>query len=280
MTAQATLFDFAPKALPIKGWGHDNDGRAWIYRSNAEAVIKDLGKLPSGAGLCPRLMATPRGRWKDVGDLRHWQQRGGGGITKQIWVDGTVRDEIGIQYGIPSECKDTELCEAWVDGDFMHTIGGDGIERTLEIHDDSGIHHLDINLFDPARDPEHYLMLAMLKGVRGEMVWTMSNMPYDFSICGPKTKGMDEVYETYDLTHVVPMCSHKVHHITEREVAFQDRTCATCLKHREDGTCQSKGCASKWVAPMCDMYYWNGQPIPRRHEFHPVDDDEPTEVCA
>lgn len=280
MTAQATLFDFSPKAVPIRGWSHDNEGRAWIYRSNAKAVIRDLGKLPSGAGLCPRYMATPKDRWQGVGDIRHWQQCGGGGITKHVWLDGTVEDRIGIQFGIPSECRAVELCEAWIDGDLMHIVGGDGIERTLEVHEDSGIHRLDVHPFEPARYPEHYLMLAMLKGVRGDTARAMTSMPWTFDLCGPATRGMDEVYATYDLTRIVPMCSHRVHHITELEVAYQDRTCATCLKRRADGTCQSTGCKSDWVEPMCSMYYWDGQPIPRRHEYHPVEDDEPLEVCA
>ena len=210
MTSQATIFDFAPKALPIKGWAHENGGRGWIYRSNAEASIKDLGKLPSGAGLWPRFMATPTGRWPGREDIRHWQQCGDGGIHKEIWYDGTVRDRLQIGYGTPDECKRVGLCDAWIDGDTMHVIGDDGIERTLEVIEDSEASRYDVHPFDPARIPEHYLLLAMHNGLRGEMAKAMAHMPYDFSACAPTTEAMDAVYATYDLTHVIPMCDHAV----------------------------------------------------------------------
>lgn len=265
MTAQACIYDFAPKALPIKGWPHEKGGRAWIYRANAEATIRDLGKLPSGDGLCPRFMATPKGRWPGAGDVRHWQQCGNGGIMKEVWYDGTVKDVIAVHYGAPDEFERTELRDAWIDGGLMHIVGGDGIERTVEIHEDCEIHRLDLNPFDPARNPEHYLLLAMLKGVRGDTAEAMADMPFSFAVCDPCGKAMDAVYSTYNLTHIVPMCNQNVHHITEIEVKdYHDYTCKTCLKHRADGTCQSRDCESEWAEGMCSMYYWNGQPLEHR----------------
>ena len=93
---QCTLFEFSRIGIvPAEGWMHEHtDGRAWIYRTNAEAVVRDMGGLPSGAGLWPRIMPTRKtGSWKEW-DLHVWQCRGSGPFTKLIRTDGTTFDEF------------------------------------------------------------------------------------------------------------------------------------------------------------------------------------------
>lgn len=48
---QSSLDDFLARPIPVEGWMHERDerdGRGWIYRTDAEAVVHDLNALGDG----------------------------------------------------------------------------------------------------------------------------------------------------------------------------------------------------------------------------------------
>ena len=285
---QCTLFEFSRIGIgPAEGWMHEHtDGRAWIYRTNAEAVVRDMGGLPSGAGLWPRIMPTRKtGSWKEW-DLHVWQCRGSGPFTKLIRTDGTTFDEFRpyrVEYvnGKSTERSDVRLeaVSAYIDGDLLITETREGGQWSVDIVEDTVCDPRDIHRFDPANDPEHYLILAMSKGLRGDAVMKMADLPCSFSIISPWHHGMDEVWASVPLTGVVPRMSYDVHHITESlDIAPIDKTCDRCLKRRPNGGCQS-GCEHDNRGICWRSFYWNGKPFPKRSKTRVRDDCFDEEGC-
>ena len=275
MTAQATLFDFAPKALPIKASPFDHHPHRRICRSNAEAVVKDLGKMPSGAGIWPSLHVNDRPEWNDGCDLTSGQYRDSGGIRKEIWVDGRVKDVVEPDDGWMG------IDRAWIDGDTLHIVTSDGIERTLDIFEDSECRRSDIHPFDPATHPEHYVILALSKGLRGEDVMKMASTHcYDFDTVWPLSEAMDVIWRSIPLTGVVPKLDQKVRHITEfMDICPVQYTCASCTHRRPSKGCQ---CGCDPDKGYCGKYVWDGTPLKRLKRTHPTpcDDDDMEDCCA
>lgn len=277
MTAQATLFDFAPRAVPLKSWSHDHDHpHRWIYRTNAEAVVKDLGKMPSGDGLWPSLHINTRPEWHSGCNITAGQYRGSGGIWKEIWVDGRVRDTVAMDDSLTH----WEIEQAWIENDTLHLVGVDGIERTLDVVEDSECDRCDIHPFDPARHPEDYIALALSKGVRGDDIITMLSIhSRNFDTVWPLSKAMDVVWSLIPVTGVVPKLDHKVHHITEfLDIHPVQYTCQTCTRKRPHKGCQ---CGNDPDTGYCMNYVWNGTPL-RRLKKTPgeCDDDDDMEDCC
>lgn len=123
---QLTLLDFRPRAIPCTSRMHEHDGRGWIYRSNAEAVVHDLDAMPSGMGIWPRMVGC-RGRHRcDGWDIMHFQCRGCGKIEKLIRLDGVAADFIRpnryeVVNGQPTPESELKLriSSAHIDGDEL-----------------------------------------------------------------------------------------------------------------------------------------------------------------
>lgn len=182
---QCTLSEFSPRIIPAEGWKHEHtDGRAWIYRTNAEAVVKDIGRMPSGAGLWPRIMPTRRrGAWESW-DLHAWQCRGPGPFTKLINTDGALFDEFRpyrteCVNGKPTERSMTRLeaVSAYIDGDLLITETRDGGQWSVDIVEDSECEPHDIHPFDPVNVPEHFLILCLSRGITGKELMDLTDMP-------------------------------------------------------------------------------------------------------
>lgn len=276
MTAQATLFDFAPKALPIKASPFDHHPHRTIYRTNAEAVVKDLGQMPSGAGIWPSLHANTNPEWNGGCDITSGQYRGSGGILKRIWADGRVEDHIQVEDGW------MQISETWIEGDLMHIVGVDGIERTLDIEEDSECRWWDVHPFDPADIVEHYAMLALSKGLRGDDIMAIARISsYCFDTVWPSSEAMDIVWSTIPLTGVVPKLDQKVRHITEyMDICPAQCTCATCTRKRPNKGCQ---CGNNPDVGYCYRnYVWDGtsMKVIKRSHVTPCDEDDDMEDCC
>lgn len=278
MTAQATLFDFAPKAIPVKAmFPVDRHPHRTICRSNAEAVVKDLGRMPSGAGIWPSLHVNTNPEWNDGCDITAGQYRNDGGFLKHIWADGRVKDVIRIDH------EWMEVSEAWIDGDVLHIVtASDGLERTVDVFEDSECGRTDIHGFRPADVVEHFVMLALSKGLRGDDVMTMARITsYRFETVWPLSEAMDVVWRTIPLTGVVPMLDQRVRHITEyMDIPPVQCTCATCTRRRPHKGCQ---CGNDPDAGYCyHNYVWDGTPLRKRKTptVDETDDDCEEECCA
>lgn len=182
---QSSLDDFLARPIPVEGWAHERDGMGWIYRSNAEAVVHDLNRMPSGMGIWPRIMPhSTRGGHRDDGwDLDHWQCRGCGAITKQIRVDGTVRDflrPIRPEYVDGKPVPETRiwhpLSSAHIDGDELILETEDGRLWSEIIVPDSECRNGDTHLYDPETDPEHFLIACLHAGIIGKELLEIADL--------------------------------------------------------------------------------------------------------
>lgn len=270
---QTSLDNFLARPIPVEGWAHERDGMGWIYRSNAEAVVHDLNRMPSGMGIWPRIMPhSTRGGHRDDGwDLDHWQCRGGGAITKQIRVDGTVRDflrPIRPEYVDGKPVPETRirhpLSSAHIDGDELILETEDGRLWSEIIVPDSECRNGDVHLYDPEDDPEHFLIACLHAGITGGELLEIADLPCRFDIISPFIPAMDTVMRLSERIGVIPRMPSDVRHITDFvDIAPVDKTCDRCLKHRKGGGCQSGIDRKGWTD--CDRaFYWNGKPFPKR----------------
>lgn len=273
---QSSLDDFLARPIPVEGWAHERDERdgvGWIYRTNAEAVVHDLNRMPSGMGIWPRIMkhSSRSGRMEDGWDLDHWQCRGCGAITKQIRVDGTVRDYLRPtcpRYvdgkSVPGTGDYLPLSAARIECDQLILETEDGRLWSEIIVPDSECRNGDVHLYDPENDPEHFLIACLHAGITGKELLEIADMPYRFEVTSPLRPEMNTVMRLSGEIGIVPRMSQDVHHITEFiDIYPVDKTCARCLKHRKDGGCQSGIDRKDWID--CDeAFYWNGKPFPKR----------------
>lgn len=280
MPTQATLYDFTPRAVPVEAWGWDHDHpHRWLYRSNAEAVVKDLGKMPSGAGIWPRLMRNCQPSWHWGCDFIADQYRQDGGIRKAIWADGRVVDCMRVRqddnYG-----RDTRIEQAWIEDDTLHIVGDDGIERYLDILDDSECDRADRTGFHPDTIVQHYGILALSKGVTGDAISAIVDLhSCRFETVWPRDPKVDLLWSTIPTTGVVPKLSYAVHHLTEyTDIHPVQYTCTTCTKRRPRGGCQQ---GRDHDGAWCEGYTWDRTPIKRlRRTVAEEDEDDDMEACC
>lgn len=219
---QSSLDDFLTRPIPVEGWMHEYDGRGWIYRSNAEAMVHDLNAMPSGMGIWSRMMAC-RGRFGyDGWDLEFFQCRGCGSVIKLIRVDGMVRDFLSP---FRFECVDGKpihgcmdrlpLASARIEGDELILGTEDGRAWSEIIIPDSECHPSDVHRFDPENDPEHFLMACLRAGIVGEELMPIADLPYRFSVTSPVRPEMDTVFRLSGIIGIVPAMGDDLPPFTE-----------------------------------------------------------------
>lgn len=154
---QTTLFSF--DAVPVsKGpvWLEDFDGnRRSICRMDAEAMVEDLNRMPSGKGSWSRCLEVDHSRsyetqFKDW-DACIWFHRGIG-MKKMVRPNGDVMDCMDPHpyrwhYLNGKQIHDwvyEPLKEAWIEGDVLH-IRLDSGEYLAEIRSNDTIDRYDLH---------------------------------------------------------------------------------------------------------------------------------------
>ncbi len=203
---QTSLDSFGPRPTPLFFWGR----RAWCYRSNAEAYVRDLHMLPSGDGIWPRLLACdsrfPR---YDGWDLCFYQCRGDCRADKLIRRDGTV-GEFLYPVDPADDTHDAFIREvprvesAWVDGELLHYLLDNGTEWTQDIVEDSECPIHDTFPLDPSTYPEHFMIVALQKGIRDDDLMAMSDLAYRFQDEALTVEPMRAVWRTIPIVGIAP----------------------------------------------------------------------------
>lgn len=274
---QRSIFDYRAQAVPVTGWTiiDGGKGRAEIYRSNAESFVEDLGRIPSGKGIWPRLIYAKMYGDEHLGDMMYYQCRGKGSVTKYINLDGSVRDCVTVGR------ESMDVYEAWIDACQLHLITSDGMERTVAIVEDDMCNTWDRQAFDPARYPEHFLLLAIQKGIRGKILKNLWTLPHSFDLCNPLSPEIEAVWSMIPQVGVVPRMSYNVHHITEfmPDLKPVDYTCKRCTKSRPGGKCQNGFDRNDTLGECMFHFIWNGAPYPKRGKAKAEPDDDEDDCC-
>ena len=238
---QLTLLDFRPRAIPCTSWMHEHDGRGWIYRSNAEAVVHDLNAMPSGMGIWPRMMGC-RGQYRcDGWDIRHFQCRGCGKIEKLIRVDGVVADFIRPNRfetvnGQPTPESEANRPRTAAD------IAGDGLVIRTEgarlwrgrIIPDAECPPRDVWRYDPENVPELFLIACLLAGCTGEELYPIADLPYRFEVISPYIPEMDTVFELSKRIGITPRLKTTVRMSDEFQTAYYKRRAQQSIRRSKE----------------------------------------------
>lgn len=165
---QMTMFAFE-SVEKVSGpiWLENYDGEhASVYCMDAEALVEDLNRMPSGKGSWLRCLEVDHDRsyeeqFKDW-DACIWFQRGMG-VKKMVRSTGEVMDCIdphpyrwhylnGKQI---RPWKYEPLREAWIDEDTLH-LKLDSGEYLADMKPDSEIDRYDLHPYNPTFDLEHF----------------------------------------------------------------------------------------------------------------------------
>lgn len=238
---QLTLLDFRPRAIPCTSWMHEHDGRGWIYRSNAEAVVHDLNAMPSGMGIWPRMMGC-RGRHRcDGWDVMHFQCRGCGKIEKLIRLDGVAADFIRpnryeVVNGQPTPESELKLriSSAYIDGDELMLETEDGRLWSEIIIPDSECHPRDVWRYDPENDPEHFLIACLHAGCTGEELYPIADLPYRFEVISPYIPEMDTVFELSKRIGISPRLKTTVRMSDEFQTIYYKRRTQQSIRRSKE----------------------------------------------
>lgn len=231
MSRQLTLMDFRPSSIMCEGWAHEYDGKGWIYRSNAEAVVHDLNSMPSGMGIWPRILKCQGRFGYDEGwDLHHYQCRGNGSIQKLIRSNGDVQDllhpfRVVYDHGKPVPgCTDRfPISAAYIDGDELMMETVDGRLWSEMIVPDSDCDHIDIHPYDPENDPEHFLIACLHAGCTGKDLLSITGLPCRFELIHPFRSEMDAVFRLSEKVGIVPRLPQIVPMSDEFEMEYSKR---------------------------------------------------------
>ena len=163
---QSSIFDFKPKERPAQ-WLMSIGERRALCRTDAEAFVRELGTIPTGA-VWPRCLEIDHSRvynaWCPWASARIW---GHGGIGEEVLVDHTGRVEWWIDPYPPKsyfgkdgkqvrERVHARILSAEIEGDALR-LGLEGLGDWLaEIKPDSALSRYDFHPYDPSRDLEHF----------------------------------------------------------------------------------------------------------------------------
>lgn len=251
---QASLFDFGSRPVRVM-WYDDWASEA---RSNAEAIVSDLHRLPSGKGIWPRLVKC-EGRTRPPGwDWEFYQCRGGGRVVKYIRKDGTVLDAVEPVDGTDASHP---IADAWIDGDTLHLLTEDGTVWVERVYPDSEIRRKsDRHPFAPDIYPEHFQIACLNAGIGGEAVWRMNSLPYYWESVNPVYNPcMDDVDAAVPVVGIVPRMTQDVHHITDAlDIAPRWRSCDVCMRDPARHGCEGH---AKHGYCFTGGFLWNGKPI-------------------
>ncbi len=214
---QLTMFSFDDKPVSTEPvWLEDYDGKhRTVYQMDAEAIVEDLNRMPSGKGSWLRCLEVDHSRsyesqFKDW-DACIWLQRGIG-IKKMVRCNGDVMDCIDPHpykwhYMNGKQIRDwvyEPLREAWIDGDNLH-IRIDSGEYLAEIRPNSEIDRYDLHPYNPSFDLEHFAIECYRHKLPREMMKWREHYMYGTPCLRPFVRNIShEDAKKIDLMGIIP----------------------------------------------------------------------------
>ena len=290
---QLTLFAFDD--VPVSSepkWLEDYDGtHKGIYMMDAEALVEDLNKMPSGKGSWLRCLEVDHSRsyesrFKDW-DACIWMQRGIG-IKKMVKSTGEVMDCIDPHpykwhYLDGKQMREwiyEPLKEAWVDGDTLH-IRLDSGEYLTEIHPDVEIDRYDLHPYNPTMDLEHFAIECYRHQLPREMMtWrqeyvygTPALRPFSrnisiedakkISLKGDIPNGMvpnkqfNQICECAEKIGIQLQLSYDVPVLKNLAMYPVEESCKTCLRKKSHNREKDSECWKNSGQVCCSSYIWD-----------------------
>lgn len=173
----------AGESVPIEPrWsypGPDARGMLRIAETNAEAMVADFGRIPSGRGIMPRLMdARPDGAWYRpwMLDLEFWYGRAGGEgrFGKYFSYDGRRIEERLDGRSIASMRMDGNILTAETEDGVLHTAAVVPDEEIVDRTDRAYMR------WDPTVFTEHLRLECLKRGLPAETIRAMGKAPNSF----------------------------------------------------------------------------------------------------
>ena len=293
MAKQLNLFAFESVEKVIgPTWLENYDGEhASMYRMDAEALVEDLNKMPSGKGSWLRCLEVDHSRsyesqFKDW-DACIWQQRGIG-LKKMVRCNGDVMDCIdphpykwhymnGKQI---RPWKYEPLKEAWIDDRTLH-IKLDSGEYVADILPNMMIDRYDLHPYRPSYDLEHFaiecyrnkLPREMMKWRAHYMYGTPCLRPFCRNISHEDAKKMDlmgnipgsmvrneefdQICECAEKIGVQLQLSYDVPPLMNLAMYPVEESCKTCLRKKTNNKNKDSDCWKNSGQMCCSNYMWD-----------------------
>ncbi|MDY0236932.1 MAG: hypothetical protein RBR71_12980 [Gudongella sp.] len=290
---QMTMFAFE-SVEKVSGpiWLENYDGEhASMYRMDAEALVEDLNRMPSGKGSWLRCLEVDHDRsyeeqFKDW-DACIWFQRGMG-VKKMVRSTGEVMDCIdphpyrwhylnGKQI---RPWKYEPLREAWIDEDTLH-LKLDSGEYLADMKPDSEIDRYDLHPYNPTFDLEHFaiecyrhkLPREMMKWRDHYMYGTPCLRPFSRNISHEDAKKIDlmgnipgsivrneefnQICECAERIGIQLQLSYDIPPLMNLAMYPVEENCKTCLRRKSKNKNKDSECW-KNNGQMCySSYIWD-----------------------
>ncbi|MBE6523057.1 MAG: hypothetical protein E7Z62_08075 [Thermoplasmata archaeon] len=291
---QLTMFSFDD--IPVSDepvWLEDYEGgHKTIYRMDAEALVEDLNKMPSGKGSWLRCLEVDHSRtyesqFKDW-DAFIWHQRGIG-VKKMVRCNGDVMDCMdphpykwhyldGKQI---REWNYEPLREAWIEDYTLHVKLNSG-EFLAEILPNNMIEKYDLHPYRPDYDLEHFAIECYKHRLPKEMMSWRGHYMYGTPCLRPFVRNIsEEDAKRIDLMGNIPgslIRNEEFDQICEcaerigiqlkltydvpplRNVAMfpAEESCGTCLRRRLSNKDRESECwRNKGTQCCCSEYIWD-----------------------
>ena len=214
---QITMFAYESVCVTKEPkWMEDYDeNHSFMYQVDAEALVEDLNRIPSGKGSWIRCLEVDHSRsyesqFKDW-DACVWCQNGIG-VKKMVKHTGEVMDCIdphpyrwhyldGKQI---RPWKYEQLIDAWIKGDTLHFKTDSG-EYLVEIRPDSEIDRYNRHPYDPSFDLEHFAIECYRYRLPREMMTWRNHYMYATAVLSPFIRNIScEDAKKIDLMGNVP----------------------------------------------------------------------------
>ena len=290
---QTNLFSF--DALPVsKGpvWLEDFDGnRRSICRMDAEAMVEDLNRMPSGKGSWLRCLEVDHSRsyetqFKDW-DACIWFHRGIG-MKKMVRSKGDVMDCMDPHpyrwhYLNGKQIRPWRyepLKDAWINGDTLH-LKLDSGEYLAEIHPDSEIDRYDLHPYDPTFDLEHFAIECYRHQLPREMMKWREHYMYGTPCLRPFTRNIshedakkinlmgnipgsmvrneefDQICECAERIGIQLKLTHDVPPLMNLAMYPVEETCKSCLRKKSKNKGTESECWRNSGQICCSGYMWD-----------------------
>lgn len=290
---QMTMFAFEDTPMSSEPmWLEDYDGKhKTVYRMDAEAIVEDLNRMPSGKGSWLRCLEVDHSRtyeeqFKDW-EACIWLQRGIG-VKKMVRCNGDVMDCIdphpykwhylhGKQI---RPWKYEPLKEAWIDDRTLH-IKLDSGEYLAEILPNSMIERYDLHPYRPSYDLEHFAIECYRNRLPREMMTWRKEYVYGTPALKPFSRNIShEEAKKASLKGDIPnglvpneqfnqICECAVRIGITLELKYDvpllmnlamypvEETCKTCLRRKSQNRDKGSECWKNSGQVCCSSYMWD-----------------------
>ena len=293
VVTQMTMFAFEDKPVSKEPtWLEDYDGEhKTTYRMDAEALVEDLNKMPSGKGSWLRCLEVDHSRsyesqFKDW-DACIWFHHGIG-LKKMVKSSGEVMDCIDphpyrwhyLDGKIIRPWKYEPLTDTWIEDDVLH-IKLDSGEYMADIVDDTEIDRYDNHPYNPTYDLEHFAIECYRNRLPREMMTWREHYMYGTPCLRPfcrnisqeeakkidlmgnipgsmvRNQEFDQICECAEKIGIHLQLNYEVPPLMNPAMYPVEESCKTCLRRKSNNKDKETPCWKDSGQTCCSDYIWD-----------------------